>query len=201
MAEWIIRDTLHPAAIDGAGFTALMKIAEPRYVLPSAQYFKTVLLDFRFIVLTLGTLLCFMLAIVFVQTMLPDLYDKMKVIQRNLLHDPSFIALASVAEEAPASLPLSSLDSFPCPNPHHPISFTVDLWSGPDHESYICLTAHWLDKQWGLNDALLDIYLCTDRHTGYNLAEWMKQIWKENEISVCWMMRLVRCIISVLLSY
>ena len=25
----------------------------------------------------------------------------------------------------------------------------------------------------------------------------MKQIWKENEISVCWMMRLVRCFISV----
>jgi hypothetical protein len=46
VAEWIIRDTLHPAAIDGAGFTDLMKIAEPRYVLPSAQYFKTVFLDF-----------------------------------------------------------------------------------------------------------------------------------------------------------
>ena len=29
---------------DGAGFTALMKIAEPRYVLSlSAQYFKTVI--------------------------------------------------------------------------------------------------------------------------------------------------------------
>ena len=50
MAEWIIRDTLHPAAIDGAGFTDLMRIAEPRYVLPSAQYFKTVFLDFLFVI-------------------------------------------------------------------------------------------------------------------------------------------------------
>ena len=78
---------------------------------------------------------CCLLATVFVQTMFPDLYDKMKAVQKNLLHDPpSFILLASVYDGAPASLPGSSLDSLPCPNPHHPISFTVDLWSGPDHE-------------------------------------------------------------------
>ena len=122
---------------------------------------------------------------VFVQNMFPDLYDKMKAVQKNLLHDSSsFPMLTSVSDGAPASLPGSSLDSLSCPNPHHPISVTVDLWSGPYHESYICLTAHWLDKQWGLNHALLDIYLCTDRHTGDNLAEWMRQIWKENDISV-----------------
>ena len=56
VAEWIIGDTLHPAAIDGAGFTDLMKIAEPRYVLPSSQYFKTVFLDFLFVIFILRIL-------------------------------------------------------------------------------------------------------------------------------------------------
>jgi len=80
---------------------------------------------------------CFLLAIVFVQTMFPDLYDKMKAVQKNMLHDPSsFPLLTSVSDGAPASLPGSCLDSLSCPNPHHPISFTVDLWSGPDHEWY-----------------------------------------------------------------
>ena len=30
----------------------------------------------------------------------------------------------------------------------------------------------------------LIIYLCTDRHTGKNLVEWMNQIWKTNDICV-----------------
>ena len=71
-----------------------------------------------------------------------------------------------------------------CPNPIHPIAFTSDLWSGPDHESYICLNTHWLDSEWNLKRALLDIYLCTDRHTGENLCDWMKEIWKGNQLCV-----------------
>ena len=37
------------------------------------------------------------------------------------------------------------------------------MWTGPDHESYICLTAHWFAPDWQLQHALLDILLCTDR--------------------------------------
>jgi hypothetical protein len=58
------------------------------------------------------------------------------------------------------------------------------MWSGPDHESYICLTAHWLDENWNYRHALLDIYLCSDRHTGENLRDWIIQILKDNDISV-----------------
>ena len=32
---------------------------------------------------------------------------------------------------------------------------------------------------------LLDIYVCTDRHTGENLCDWIKQVLNDNQISVC----------------
>ena len=59
------------------------------------------------------------------------------------------------------------------------------MWTGPDHEAYVCLTAHWLDESWVYRHALLDIYLCTDRHLGENLRDWILQILKDNDISVC----------------
>ena len=132
------------------------------------------------------------------QVVFPNLYDQAKSIQRQLLHDS-----VSLTDSASGSLfPMSAssaavgVSSLTCSNPAHPISFTTDMWSGPDHESYICLTCHWFDKNWILNHALLDIYVCTDRHTGDNIAEWLKQIWADNEISVC---LLSDCALSALL--
>ena len=58
------------------------------------------------------------------------------------------------------------------------------MWTGPDHESYICLTVHWFAPDWQLQHALLDIFLCTDRHTGENLVEWIKQVLRANDICV-----------------
>lgn len=58
------------------------------------------------------------------------------------------------------------------------------MWTGPDHESYICLTVHWFDADWQLHHALLDILLCTDRHTGENLVEWVKQVLRANDLCV-----------------
>lgn len=42
VAEWIIRSSQHPSAIDGDGFANLLRLAEPRYVVPTAQHFKDV---------------------------------------------------------------------------------------------------------------------------------------------------------------
>ena len=125
----------------------------------------------------------FSVIILWCQVLFPDLYDKMKSLQMTILHDsyPVFLS-SSIPLAAPAGSSLVSPGL--CPNPRHPISFTTDMWSGPDHESYICFTAHWLDQDWNLKHALLDIYLCTDRHTGENLVEWMKEIWKGNDICV-----------------
>jgi len=64
------------------------------------------------------------------------------------------------------------------------MSLTTDLWTGPDHESYICLTCHLFDINWVFKSWLLDIYLCTNQHTGENLCEWIKQVLSDNEISV-----------------
>ena len=114
----------------------------------------------------------------------------MKAVQKHLLHDefpvPAISHLVSAAAlGVPSAQPSSVVSSSVCPNPQHPISFTTDLWSAPDHESYVCITAHWIDQKWDINHLLLDILLCTDRHTGENIVEWMKEIWKQNDISVC----------------
>ena len=98
-----------------------------------------------------------------------------------MIHSPLSLCIASVSSSNQSSI-------LPCPNPYHPVSFTTDMWTGPDHESYICLTAHWFAPDWQLHHALLDILLCTDRHTGENLVEWIKQVLRANDICVwsCW---------------
>ena len=70
---------------------------------------------------------------------------------------------------------------------------------------YICLTAHYFDKNWNLRRVLLDILLCTDRaywrksssDTDMSLSDktcliqsrrfssdWIKQVLSDNDISV-----------------
>ena len=100
------------------------------------------------------------------QNVFPDLYDKMKILQKKLIHDEiPFPSKENQDNVLSAGSAASSSVSF-CPNPHHPMSFTTDMWSGPDHESYICLTAHWLGQFYDIHHLLLDIFVCTDRHTG-----------------------------------
>lgn len=108
--------------------------------------------------------------------------------QKSLLHDAlikasSFIPLAAASSSASALY--SGPPVFVCPNSLHALSATCDGWTGPDHESYICLTVHWLDHGFIMQHMLLDIFLCTDRHNGENLSDWINQILAENDISVC----------------
>ena len=72
----------------------------------------------------------------------------------------------------------------PVLNPFHPLALTTDLWWGKDKETYICVTGHFFDKDWKLNKILLDIYLCSDRHTGENISAWIKQVLQDNDIHV-----------------
>lgn len=99
--------------------------------------------------------------------MIPDLYQRAKDIQRAMLHDPFVLDLTA---DPVAS---SSASSLVWRNPSHPIAFTTDLWSGPDHESYICLSASWFNAQWIIQHCLLDIYLCSEHHTGENISNWL----------------------------
>lgn len=78
----------------------------------------------------------------------------------------------------------STTSFVPALNPLHPIALTTDLWSGPDKESYICLTGHFFDDNWNFQRVLLDVFLCTDRHFGENISAWIKQVCSENKIEV-----------------
>ena len=172
VADLILLDG-HPAyLVEGEGFQQLLNLIEPRYICPSRTYFQHVsncamTSIRRFCLLSL-------------QTYIPALYHKVKLLQKQALHD-QFPSLTNSHTSVYSSNQSSIL---PCPNPHHPVSFTTDMWTGPDHESYICLTAHWLAPDWQLQHALLDIFLCTDRHTGENLVEWIKQVLHTNDICV-----------------
>jgi hypothetical protein len=105
--------------------------------------------------------------------------------QKKLLHDSFSDGAGRDLASSYCASSSSSSSALACPNPYHPYSLTTDLWSGPDHETYICLTAHWLDKDWDFRRALLDIYMCSDRHLGENICDWVKQVLNDNELVVC----------------
>jgi hypothetical protein len=90
----------------------------------------------------------------FFQEYLPNLYEETKKVQHSMLFSDINSSLNWSAVEK--AFQMESKDSemfheyFPCLNPMHPISTTTDLWKGPDHESYICLTGHYLDSNWEL---------------------------------------------------
>ena len=176
IAHFILLDGHHASIVEGEGFQQLLKLTEPRYVCPSRTYFQHVSNDA--VLSKASAILEF--CVMSLQTYIPALYDKVKLLQKQALHDhfPSLTkSLASVSSSNQSAF-------LPCPNPRHPLSFTTDMWTGPDHESYICITAHWLAPDWQLHHALLDILLCTDRHTGENMVEWIKQVLRANDLCV-----------------
>jgi hypothetical protein len=139
-----------------------------------------------------------------IQTYIPNLYWQAKEKQRSILHDPTSTSINWSNVEAVFSSSDLSVHYLPCLHPSHPLALTTDLWTGPDHESYICLTGHFFDKDWILRRVLLDILLCTDRHSGENLSDWIKQMLAENEIEV-WpelhFDRIVNSLISIISSF
>jgi hypothetical protein len=136
VANFILLDGHHASIVEGEGFQQLPNLAEPRYLCPSRTYFQHVSNHAmtsirRFSLMSL-------------QTYIPALYHKVKLLQKQALHDqfPSlrhFVASTSSCNQSYL---------LPCPNPHHPVSFTTDMWTGPHHESYICMTIHWFAPDW-----------------------------------------------------
>ena len=101
------------------------------------------------------------------QAYFPDLNWKCKEIQHGILHDATLNTKLNWSDVENA---FNSFSVLPVLNPLHPFSLTTDLWSGPDHESYICLTTHFFDLEWNFCRLLLDIFLCTSRHNGENIG-------------------------------
>ena len=51
------------------------------------------------------------------------------------------------------------------------ISLTFDLWSSITTDGYICLTAHFIDKDWMLHKKILSFSSMPPPHNGVNLAK------------------------------
>jgi hypothetical protein len=115
------------------------------------------------------------------QTYIPSLYWSTKEVQKTLLHD-SFALDRLNWDDVESSFRSDAV--LPVLNPHHPLSLTADLWWGKDRETYICLTGHYLDAHWIFHRILLDVYLCSDRHLGENICDWIKQVLQDNLINV-----------------
>jgi hypothetical protein len=122
------------------------------------------------------------------QAYIPAYYKATKKLQASMLHDirsPSNSLSPSLVDNINHRSEIElQHGSLCCPNPLHPVCLTTDGWSGRDHESYICLTTHWLSANWMMQDILLDVFLATDNHSGENIREWVLDNMKSNQLSV-----------------
>ena len=48
---------------------------------------------------------------------------------------------------------------------------TTDIWTGLAMESYLTVTAHYIDKSWELQAFVLETLPFLERHTGVNIAD------------------------------
>ncbi|XP_033140589.1 zinc finger BED domain-containing protein RICESLEEPER 2-like [Brassica rapa] len=50
------------------------------------------------------------------------------------------------------------------------VSFTSDLWTSVKREGYMCVTAHYIDRNWKLNSKILTFCALPPPHTGMSIA-------------------------------
>ena len=56
------------------------------------------------------------------------------------------------------------------------VAITTDLWTSRATESYITLTAHFIDDEWKLNSKVLSTVGMPEQHTGKNIADRLRQL-------------------------
>ncbi|GBC14748.2 zinc finger BED domain-containing protein RICESLEEPER 2-like [Rhizophagus irregularis DAOM 181602=DAOM 197198] len=62
------------------------------------------------------------------------------------------------------------------------LSFTLDGWTSPNNISFLSVTCHYIDKDWKINDILLDFICLKGSHSGENMAIEFSQCVKEFNI-------------------
>ncbi|CAB5393651.1 unnamed protein product [Rhizophagus irregularis] len=62
------------------------------------------------------------------------------------------------------------------------LSFTLDGWTSPNNISFLGVTCHYIDKDWKINDILLDFICLKGSHSGENMAIEFSQCVKEFNI-------------------
>ena len=67
------------------------------------------------------------------------------------------------------------------------ISFTTDCWTSPSTKSFLSLTAHFINKEWELQNIIIDFIQMQDSHTGVNIKNafliGIKKMSLENKIN------------------
>src|SRR5829696_1809264 len=51
------------------------------------------------------------------------------------------------------------------------ISFTIDIWTSPSTKSFLCLTDHFIDINWKLQNTIIDFIEIFESHSGENIKE------------------------------
>lgn len=59
------------------------------------------------------------------------------------------------------------------------VSLTTDLWTSLANDSYLSVTAHFINKEWQLNTYLLDTTLMPDKHTAENITAKMNEVFRD----------------------
>lgn len=49
------------------------------------------------------------------------------------------------------------------------ISFTTDIWTSPSTKAFVVITAHFIDKEWKLQNLIIDFIQIWGTHTGENI--------------------------------
>jgi hypothetical protein len=49
------------------------------------------------------------------------------------------------------------------------ISFTMDIWTSPSTKAFLAITAHFIDKNWKLQNLLIDFVQIFGSHTAVNI--------------------------------
>ncbi|EOA12330.1 hypothetical protein CARUB_v10007925mg, partial [Capsella rubella] len=59
------------------------------------------------------------------------------------------------------------------------ISFTSDLWTAITQEGYMCLTAHYVDRNWKLNNKIIAFFAFAPPHSGMHIAMKILEKWED----------------------
>ncbi|CAB5374274.1 unnamed protein product [Rhizophagus irregularis] len=51
------------------------------------------------------------------------------------------------------------------------VSFTMDCWTSPLTKSFLSITAHFINKEWNLQNIIIDFIQTQDSHTGSNIKD------------------------------
>jgi len=51
------------------------------------------------------------------------------------------------------------------------VSFTIDGWTSPFQDSFVCVTAHWISNTWAFREIVLGFEPLTGKHTSQALLD------------------------------